>query len=167
MRWLKRCLLVAAALGMLSALPSAALADEMYLGLRSVDCSGVTVSGSGLPASTDVTVTVLDSVHQRQLERHAVTTSASGAFVWRARTSLSGLRSVRAVVARVGASTPIVWTDHSVPTACPLANTGAGPVVPLVSMGLTSIMMGFLLVTAFSYQGRHLGFYQGRHIAAR
>lgn len=167
MRWLKRCLLVAAALGMLSAVPSAALADEMYLGLRSVDCSGVTVSGSGLPASTDVTVTVLDSVHLRQLEHHAVTTSASGSFIWRARTSLSGLRSVRAVVARVGTSTPIAWSDHSVPTACPLAYTGAGPVVPLVGLGLSAIVMGFLLLTAFSYRGRHLGFYQGRHIAAR
>lgn len=152
---------------MLSAVPSAALADEMYLGLRSVDCSGVTVSGSGLPASTDVTVTVLDSVHVRQLDRHAVTTSASGAFIWRARTSLSGLRSVRAVVARVGASTPIVWTDHSVPTACPLANTGAGPAVPLMGLGLSSIVTGFLLLTAFAYRGRHLGFYHGRHIAAR
>jgi hypothetical protein len=167
MRWLRSCLLVAGALAGLTALASPASADEMYLGFRNVDCFGVTVSGSGLPASTAVSVTVLDTAHRRQLERQTLSTSASGAFIWRASVSLSGLRSVRAVVARAGATTPIAWTDHLVPTACPLASTGAGPVLPLVGLGLSSIVMGFLLLTAFSYRGRHLGLYQGRHVAAR
>jgi hypothetical protein len=168
MRWLRRCLLVAGALALLPAIPSAATtADEMYLGIRNVDCSGVTVSGRGLPASTQVTVTVLDGVNRRQIDHKALTTSAGGAFVWRARMSLSGLRTVRAVVARTGASTPIAWTDHQVPTPCPLANTGGGPVVPLVGIGLSSVVVGLLLLTAFAYRGRHLGLYQGRHIAAR
>jgi hypothetical protein len=167
MRWLRRCLLVAGALAMLLALASPASADEMYLGIRNVDCSGVTVSGSGLPASTHVTVTVLNAVDRRELEHQALTTSASGAFLWRARMSLSGLRTVRAVVARPGASTPIAWTDHQVPAACPLVNTGAGPAVPLMGMGLSSIVVGLLLLGAFAYRGRHLGVYQGRHIAAR
>jgi hypothetical protein len=165
MRWLRRCLLIAGALATLSAIPAAASAGEMYLGLGDVDCAGATVSGSGLPASTQVTVTMLDPANKRELDRHAVTTSASGAFTWRARVSLSGLSSVRAVVARVGASAPIAWTDHQVPTACPLAYTGAGPAIPLVGLGLSSIVAGFLMLTAFSYRGRHLGFYQGRHIA--
>src|SRR6266511_3747683 len=143
------------------------LRSEMYLGIRNVDCSGVTVSGSGLPASTDVTVTLLDAASRDRLEGQALTTSASGAFLWRARVSLSGLRTVRAVVARTGASTPIAWADHQVPTACPLVNTGAGPVLPLVETGLSSIVAGVLLLTAFAYKGRHLGVYRGRHVAAR
>jgi len=167
MRWLRRYLLVAGALGLLSAIPSAAAAEEMYLGIRNVDCSGVTVSGSGLPASTDVTVTLLDAASRDRLEGQALTTSASGAFLWRARVSLSGLRTVRAVVARTGASTPIAWADHQVPTACPLVNTGAGPVLPLVGTGLSSIVAGVLLWTASAYKGRHLGVYRGRHVAAR
>jgi hypothetical protein len=165
MRWLRRCLLIAGALAMLSAVPVAAAADEMYLGLRDVDCTGATVSGNGLPASTHVTVTVLDGTSKRQLDRHAVTTSATGGFTWRARVSLSGLNSVRAAVARPGASAPIAWTEHQVPTACPLAYTGAGPVLPMVGIGTASIVAGFLILMAFTYRGRHLGVYQGRHLA--
>jgi hypothetical protein len=165
MRWLRRGLLIVGALTMLSAIPVAAAADEMYLGLRDVDCTGATVSGSGLPAGTQVTVTVLNGTNKRELDRHQLTTSASGGFTWRSRTSLSGLNSVRAVVAKAaGAGAPIAWTDHQVPTACPLAYTGAGPVLPLVGLGLSSIVVGFLLLTAFSYKGRHL-LYQGRHVA--
>jgi len=167
MRWQRRVLLVTGALAVLLAVPGAAAADEMYLGLRSVDCSGVTVSGSGLPASTNVTVTVLDSVHRRQLDRRAVTTSAGGTFVWRSRVSLSGLRSVRAVVARAGESRPIAWAEHQVPTACPLAYTGPGPVVPMLGLSLSSLILGFLLLTAVSYMGHHFGLHQGRHVAAR
>jgi hypothetical protein len=161
---LRRGLLVMGALAMLCAMPAAAAADEMYLGLRDVDCTGATVSGRGLPAGTHVTVTVLNGTNKRPLDRHELTISASGGFTWRSRTSLSGLNSVRAVVARAGASAPIAWTEHQVPTACPLAYTGAGPVLPLVGLGLSSIVVGFLLLTAFSYKGRHL-VYQGRHVA--
>jgi hypothetical protein len=167
MRLLRRCLLVAGAVALLSLVPVAASANEMYLGIRNVDCSGVTVSGSGLPSGTHVTVTLLDGANRRPLERRALTTSASGGFVWRARMSLSGLRTVRAVVARAGAGTPIAWTDHQVPTACPLVNTGAGPVLPLVGMGVSSVVLGLLLLTVFAYRGRHLGLYHGRHVAVR
>lgn len=167
MRWLRCCLLGAGALALLLTVPSAASAAELHLGVRNVDCSGVTVSGSGLPASTRVTVTVQNASNRRQLEHRTLTTSASGGFVWRARMSLSGLRTVRAVVARAGASAPIAWTDHQVPAACPLVNTGPGPALPLLGLGVASIVAGYLLVTAFSYKGRHLGIYQGRHIATR
>jgi hypothetical protein len=166
MGWLRRFLVVAGALAVVSAIPAAASADEMYLGLKAVTCSGLTVSGSGLPASTDVSVTLLDTVHRRQLDQQALATSPSGAFTWRARVALSGLRSVRAVVSRTGATAPIAWTDHTVPTACPLAYTGAGA-LRLVGLGLCSLTVGFVMVTAFSYRGRHLGVYRGRHAAAR
>jgi hypothetical protein len=167
MRSLRHCLFVAWPLALLLMLPSAASADEMYLGIRNVECSGVTVSGSGLPASTQVSVKLMNGVTRHQLEQRTLTTSASGAFLWRAHVSLSGLRTVRAAVARSGASTPIAWTEHQVPSACPLVNTGVGRSAPLVGLGLTSILLGLLLLTAFSYRGRHLGVYQGRHLAAR
>jgi hypothetical protein len=166
-RWLSRFVVVTGALAMLSSIPTAASADEMYLGLRSVTCSGLTVTGSGLPPSTRVSVTLLDSVHGRQLDRRALSTSASGAFTWQARVALSGLRSVRALVSRTGATSPIAWTDHTVPTACPLAYTGAGGTLPLIVVGLVSLLVGSMMVTAFGYRGRHVGVYRGRHMAAR
>jgi hypothetical protein len=164
--WLRRFLVVTGAFAMLSSVAAAASADEMYLGLRSVTCSGLTVAGNGLPANTRVSVALVDSVHRRQLDRRVLSTSASGAFAWKARVSLSGLRSVRAVVSRTGATSPIAWTDHTVPTACPLVNTGAGRARQLVGLGLVSLVVGILMVTAFAYRGRHVGVYQGRHLAA-
>jgi len=144
---------------LLTAVPATASA-EMYLGLRNVDCSGVTVGGSGLPASTALSVALLDGdgAHGRELERQSVTTSAGGAFMWRAEVSLSGLRLVRAVVTRPGLATPIAWTEHVVPSVCPLAYTGSGRILPLVGFSLSSVVLGFLLLTAFSYKGRHLHF---------
>jgi hypothetical protein len=164
-RWLSRFVVVTGAFAVLCSMPAAASADEMYLGLKSVTCSGLTVSGSGLPAATSVSVTLLDSVHKRQLDRQALSTSASGAFTWHARVALSGLRSVRAVVSRTGATSPIAWTDHTVPTACPLAYTGAGATLPLIALGLLALTAGFLMLTAFAYRGRHVGVYRGRHLA--
>ncbi len=166
MRWLTRCLAVAATLALLVALLPAASA-EMLLGLRDLDCSGVTVSGTGLPASTDVSVTLLDGVHLRELVRQSITIGASGSFTWRTRVSLGGLRSVRAVVTRPGTAAPIAWAEHVVPSACPLAHTGSGHVLPMVGLSLSSIAFGFLLLTAFAYKGRHVGLYQGRHLAVR
>ncbi len=168
-RCLAVCLAVAAILALLVALPSAApgAPAELFLGVRNIDCSGVTVSGSGLPASTDVSVTLLDGVHLRELARQSITVSAGGAFTWRTRVSLSGLRSVRAVVTRPGMAPPVAWAEHVVPSACPLAHTGSGHALPLAGFSLSSIVLGFLLLTAFAYKGRHLGVYQGRHVAAR
>src|SRR6266536_5727551 len=85
-RCLAVCLAVAAILALLVALPSAApgAPAELFLGVRNIDCSGVTVSGSGLPASTDVSVTLLDAASRDRREGQALTTSASGAFLWRA-----------------------------------------------------------------------------------
>jgi hypothetical protein len=166
MHWPKRCLVVVAALAVpvLASVPS--VSAETFLGLRNVDCSGVTVSGAGLPANAALVVTLSDP-QQRPLERQPLTTSAGGAFIWSTRISLSGLRSVRAVVTQPGASVPIAWTEHSVPTPCPLVNTGADHAVPLAGLALSSIVLGFLLLTAFSYRGSHLGVYKGRHVAAR
>ena len=165
MRWLRRFLVVTGALAMVWLVPAAASADEMYLGLKSVTCSGLTVAANGLPASTRVSVALVDSVHKRQLDRRVLSTSASGAFTWKARVSLSGLRSVRAVVSRAGGTSPIAWTDHTVPTACPLVLTGTGGAVPLVALGFVSLAVGLLMVTAFAYRGRHVRVYRGRHVS--
>jgi hypothetical protein len=165
MQWLRRCLVVSAALVLLAAPLLSTASAETFLGFRDVDCNGVTLSGTGLPTSAVVTVTLTDP-QRHALERQSLTTSASGSFTWQTRISLSGLRSVRAVVARAGASTPIVWAEHSVPTPCPLVNTGADRAMPVAGLALSSIVLGFLLLTAVSYK-IHIGFYQGRHIAAR
>ncbi|HZD67743.1 MAG TPA: hypothetical protein VFA45_02120 [Actinomycetes bacterium] len=161
----RRCLVVLAALAVLAVASVSTASAQMSLSLRDVDCSGVTVNGAGLPPSARVTLT-LTSLQRRTLARQSLTTSLSGSFTWSARLSLSGLRSVRAVVTRASASTPIAWAEHSVPRPCPLVNTGADHAGPLAGLALSSIVLGFLLLTASSHKIR-LGRYQGRHVAAR
>jgi hypothetical protein len=165
MRWSRRFLVVVTALAMAAGLPfGSAASARTSLSLRNVGCGGVTVSAAGLPRSAVVTIAI-SGPDRRLLEHQQVTTSASGTFVWGASVSLSGLRSVRAAVSRPGVSTPIVWTEHSVPAPCPLVNTGANQAMPLAGLSLTSIALGFLLLAAFSYKGRHVRSYRGRHLA--
>jgi hypothetical protein len=161
----RRCLVVFATLAVVTVASVSTASSQTSLDLRNVGCSGVTVNGTGLPPGTPVTVT-LTSPQGRTLERKQLTTSPSGSFTSSMRISLSGLRSVRAVVTRAGASTPIVWAEHSVPRPCPLVNTGANHAMPLAGLALSFIMLGLLLLTALSSRMR-FSRYQGRHVAAR
>jgi hypothetical protein len=151
-------------------------AAATYVGLRGLTCEGVTTVGAGLPASTRLDVAVVDPASKRTLTRGRPTTSADGAFQWRAQVSLSGMRKVRAVIRAGGANTkPLAWAEQSVPSACPLAATGPDRTLPLVGVGFSSVTLGMLLLMAFSYQGRHLATpgrhlaapYRGRHLASR
>jgi hypothetical protein len=145
-----------------------------YVGLRGFTCDGVTTVGTGLPAETPLDVALVDPASRRTLARGRPTTSADGAFQWRAEISLSGMRRVRAVI-RAGGARPLAWAEQSVPSPCPLATTGPDRTLPLVGVGVSSLTLGLLLLVAFSYQGRHLGTpgrhlvtpYRGRHLAAR
>src|SRR6266545_4896217 len=161
-----------AVLAMLAAPGPAAAAT--YVGLRGLTCEGVTTVGTGLPAATRLDVAVVDPASKRTLARGRPTTSAAGAFQWRAQISLSGMRRVRAVI-RVGDARPLAWAEQSVPSPCPLAATGPDRTLPLVGVGLSSVTLGVLLLLAFSYQGRHMATpgrhlaapYRGRHLAIR
>jgi hypothetical protein len=166
MRWQRRCLVLVGILVVLAAPAASAASAETFLGLRNLDCSGVTVSGAGLPHSTPVVVTLTDARRQ-PLQRQPLETSSTGSFTWSTRISLSGLRAVRAVVTREGASAPIAWAEHSVPRACPLVNTGADRSMPIAGLALSSIVLGFLLLTAVTYRISVGLFYQGRHVSAR
>jgi hypothetical protein len=161
-----------AALAVLAAPGPAAAAT--YVGLRGLTCEGVTTVGTGLPAGTRLDVAVVDPASRRTLARGQPTTSADGAFQWRAQVSLSGMRRVRAVI-RAGGARPLAWAEQSVPSACPLAATGPDRTMPLVGVGFSSVTLGVLLLVAFSYQGRHVATpgrhlaapYRGRHLAVR
>jgi hypothetical protein len=145
-----------------------------YVGLHDLTCGGVTTEGTGLPAGTRLDVALVDPVSRRTLVRGQPTTSAAGAFEWRAKVSLSGMRRIRAVIRRPGAA-PLAWAEQSLPGACPLARTGPDHTLPLAGIGLSSLTLGVLLLVAFSYHGRHLATpdrhlatpYRGRHLAAR
>lgn len=145
-----------------------------YVGLHDLTCDGVTTEGTGLPAATRLDVALVDPVSRRTLARGQPTTSAAGAFEWRAKLSMSGMRKIRAVIRRPGAA-PLAWAEQAMPSACPLASTGPDRTLPLVGVGLSSLTLGMLLLVAFSYQGRHLATpgrhlaapYRGRHLAAR
>jgi hypothetical protein len=155
-------------------------AAATYVGLRGLTCEGVTTVGTGLPAGTRLDVAVVDPASKRTLARGQPTTSAAGAFQWRAQVSLTGMRRVRAVIHADGASArPLAWAEQSVLSACPLAATGPGSTLPLAGVGLSSVALGaLLLMMAFfhqSYQGRHVATpgrhlaasYRGRHLAVR
>jgi hypothetical protein len=150
-------------------------AAATYVGLRGLTCEGVTTVGTGLPASTRLDVAVVDPASWRTLARGRPTTSAAGAFQWRAQVSLSGMRKVRAVIRDGAGAKPLAWAEQSVPSACPLAATGPDRTLSLVGVGFSSLTLGVLLLVAFSYQGRHLAIpgrhpatpYRGRHLAVR
>jgi hypothetical protein len=145
-----------------------------YVGLHDLTCDGVTTEGTGLPGGARLDVALVDPVSKRTLARGQPTTSAAGAFEWRAKLSLSGMRRIRAVIRRPGTA-PLAWTEHAMPSPCPLASTGPDRTLPLVGVGLSSLTLGMLLLVAFSYRGRHLAIpgrhlatpYRGRHLAAR
>jgi hypothetical protein len=177
-RWRRATAGAALAVLALLAAPAGAVT---YVGLHDLTCDGVTTEGTGLPASTRLEVALVDPVSQRTLVRGQPTTSAAGAFEWRAKVSLSGMRRIRAVIRRPGA-TPLAWAEQKLPSACPLASTGPDRTLPLVGVGLSSFTLGVLLLVAFSYQGRHLAIaarrpatpgrhlaepYRGRHLTAR
>ena len=136
-----------------------------YVGLHDLTCEGATTEGTGMPEGARLNVALVDPASDRTLSRATVTTSASGAFEWRARVSLSGMRQVRAVVRRPGQPAMVAWVDHSLARACPLAYTGPSRAVPLAGVGLSSLTLGVLVLMAFAYQGRHVR-PAGRHLAA-
>jgi hypothetical protein len=136
--------------------PTAAAADMTYLGLEDLTCGGVTIHGTGLPTATRLEVAVVDPASRRTLLEGSVTTSASGAFSWRARASLSGRRAVRAVLRRPGQRTSLAWAQQSVPQPCPLASTGPNRSLVLLGAGFGSFTLGLLLLLGFAYRGRHL-----------
>ena len=136
-----------------------------YVGLHDLSCAGATTEGTGMPEDARLDVALVDPASDRTLTRGRVTTSASGTFEWRAEVSLSGMRSVRAVVRRPGQGDPLAWVEHSLARACPLASTGPNRTLPLVGVGLSSFTLGVLVLIAFAYQGRH-ACPEGRHLAA-
>jgi len=172
-RWRRAAATVGLAVLAALAVPGPASAMT-YVGLQGLTCDGVTTVGTGLPADTRLEVAVVDPASRRTLARGQPTTSAAGAFQWRAQVSLSGMRRVRAVI-RAGGTTPLAWTEQSLPSACPLATTGPNRTLPLAGVGLSSVTLGMLLLIAFSYQGRHAATpgrhlaapYRGRHLAVR
>lgn len=147
---------------LLAAQPAGAVT---YVGLHDLTCEGATTEGTGMPERARLDVALVDPASDRTLSRATVTTSASGAFEWRAKVSLSGMREVRAVVRRPGQSAALAWVEHSLARVCPLASTGPDRTLPLVGVGVSSFTLGMLVLMAFAYQGRHVR-PAGRHLAA-
>jgi hypothetical protein len=163
MRWRRAATISLTGLTLLAlARPAAGVT---YVGLHDLTCEGATTEGTGMPERATLEVALVDPASERVLTRGRVTTSASGAFAWRARVALSGMREVRAAVYRPGEARPLAWVEHSLARACPLAGTGPNRTLPLVGVGLSSFALGLLLLAAFAYQGRHAAV-EGRHLAA-
>jgi hypothetical protein len=165
---MRRWRTVAAAVGLAAlALPAAGgpAGGQTYVGLHDVTCAGATTEGTGLPARTRLEVALVDPASERTLSSGRPTTDAAGNFEWRSRTSLSGMRKVRAVVNRPGQATPLAWVEQSLPSACPLAYTGPPRTLSLVGVGLSSFTLGILVLLALAYRGRHVAV-PGRHLAA-
>jgi hypothetical protein len=163
MRWRRAATVGLTAFALLlAAQPAGAVT---YVGLHGLTCEGATTEGTGMPEGANLDVALVDPASDRTLSRATVRTSGSGAFEWRAKVSLSGMRQVRAVVRRPGQSAPLAWVEHSLARACPLASTGPNRTLPLVGVGLSTFTLGVLVLLAFAYQGRHAS-PAGRHLAA-
>ncbi len=161
------CLAAVAAILVVCVLPTAAAA-QTTVGVRALDCRAVAAHGAGLPARTKLTLTVRDPATGRVLGQADATTDVAGAFSATLGLSLSGLRSVRLVVATPGAARPLAWSEQTTRDACPLARTGVpSQALPLAGVGLSSAALGVLLVAAVARRGRQLApAYQGRQLAA-
>jgi hypothetical protein len=147
---------------LLLAVPAAAAES---LEVLPAGCNQVTVAGSGLPASTALTVVVSDGFSGKALKQAAVTTGADGSFSVKVPVSLRGLAAVGAE-ARAGGRILLGAThnlDNKLRSQCGGASAGSGALpftgpaqaYLLLAIGAGLLGVGGLMRASFAYHGRH------------
>ena len=158
MRWLRFPPVLGAVVlvGLTLAVPSwAAQPDHLHLDLALVGCGDVKVSGFELPASTSLDVRFQNAASGATLKRATATTGKDGSLSLDAKLPLTGVRTVRATVARTGAAKPFVFSELSISGECPLPFTGPARAPATAALGLSLLAAGTLLVGVSVYRGRH------------
>jgi hypothetical protein len=157
MRWLRfpPALGAVVLVGLALAGPAAAQPDHLHLDLALVGCGNVKVSGFELPASTRLDVRFQNVASGAILQRVTATTGRDGSLSLDAKLPLTGVRTLRAAVARPGAAKPFVFSELSVSGECPLPFTGPARAPALAGLGLSLIVAGTMLVGVSVHRGRH------------
>jgi hypothetical protein len=162
--------IVTAALVLLA--PATASAVEL-LEVNAVGCEGISVTGTGLPADANLTLTATNAFSGKALRTVTVTTSAAGAFRANMRAPLAGIAAVE-VRALQGKKLVISSTEEF--DAAQRGKCAAGTsALPFTGPSSTDMLLwtssalvgaGLLLRMGFAYRGRHRTRpYQGRYAA--
>ena len=157
MRWLRFPPVLAAVVlaGLALAGPAAAQPDHLHLDLALVGCGQVKVSGYELPAGTRLEVHFQNAASGVTLERQTATTAKDGSLGLEVKLPLTGVRTLRATVARPGAAKPFVFSELSVAGECPLPFTGPARAPATAGLGLSLVAVGGMLVAVSLSRGRH------------
>jgi hypothetical protein len=134
----------------LALLPAAALAQpqgrEAQFALREVDCKGMTVVGTGLPAGTTVRLTLVNRDSGRVLLRRTVRASRRGGFAVRLAAPTNGVHGLRVLVtsakgARLG------YVDRTMARGAPLCRLPfTGPFRPSLAVLSAGLLAAGTLV---------------------
>jgi hypothetical protein len=156
MRWLRfpPVLVAVVLVGLALAGPAAAQPDHLHLDLALVGCGQVKVTGFELPKHTRLDVRFQNAAGGATLARETVTTKADGSLSLDAKLALTGVRTLRATVARPGAAKPFVFSELSISGECPLPFTGPARAPLTAGLGLSLVAVGAILVGVSLYRGR-------------
>jgi hypothetical protein len=157
MRWLRFPPVLGAVVlvGLALAGPAAAQPDHLHLDLALVGCGQVKVTGFHLPASTRLDVRFQNGAGGAVLRRETATTAKDGSLTLDTKLPLTGVRTVRATVARPGTAKPFVFSELSISGECPLPFTGPARAPAIAGLGLSLLAVGAMLVGVTVYRGRH------------
>jgi hypothetical protein len=150
MRWLRFPPVVGAVvlLGLALAGPAAAQPDHLHLDLALVGCGKLKVNGYKLPAATRLEVAFQNTAGGATMRRVEASTGKDGSLTVDATLPLTGVHGVRVTVARPGAAKPFVFSELTIPGACPLPFTGPARAPLLAGLGLSLLAAGGMLVAA-------------------
>ena len=142
-------------LGLLFAGPAAAQPDHFHLDLALAGCGQLKATAYELPKSTRLDIRIQNAANGATLRRATVTTGKDGSLTLDAKVPLTGVRTVRATVARAGAAKPFAFSELSISGECPLPFTGPARAPAATALGLCLLVAGAVLLRASAYRGRH------------
>ena len=122
----------------LALVPAAALAQqpgrEAQFRLRDIDCKGVTVTGTGLPARAPVRLTLVNRDNGRVLVRRTVRVRSNGRLSARLEASTRGVLGVRVLVANSKGGR-LGFVDHTMAKGAAMCRLPfTGPVRPSLAL---------------------------------
>ena len=141
-------------LGLLFAGPAAAQPDHFHLDLALAGCGEVKATAYELPKSARLDIRIQNAANGATLKRATVTTGKDGSLTLDAKVPLTGVRTVRATVARAGAAKPFAFSELTIPGECPLPFTGPTQAPAMGGLGLCLIAVGAMLVGVSASRGR-------------
>jgi hypothetical protein len=157
-RWLSFAPLAGAvlALGLLGAGPAAAQQgpDHLHVDLSLVGCGTLQASAFKLPPSSKLDLHFVNASSGVTLHKETLTSGADGTLTLKVKVPLTGVNTVRLIVAKSGAK-PFAFSELTIAGECPLPFTGPARAPGLAGLALVLIVAGGVLVSVTAYRGRH------------